>query len=102
MTELQRTPYTCHVFVCTNDRGGARKSCADGGSPLIRSALKKEIAERGWKPRVRPSQYGCLFLCAQWANVVLYPQQIWFSEVTGGDIPAILQKIEEIRASGRE
>ncbi len=102
MTELRRTPYTCHVFVCTNDRRGARKSCADGGSPAIRSALKKEIAERGWKPRVRLSQSGCLGLCAQGPNVVLYPQQIWFSEVTGGDIPVILQKIEEILASGWE
>ncbi len=102
MTEPRQTPYTCHVFVCTNDRGGARKSCADGGSPVIRATLKKEIADRGWKPRVRLSQSGCLGLCAQGPNVVIYPQQIWFSEVTGGDIPAILQKIEEMLASGRE
>ncbi len=102
MTVLRRTPYTCHVFVCTIDRGGSRKSCAYGGSPAIRSALKKEIAERGSKPRVRLSQYGCLDLCAQGPNVVLCPQQIWFSEVTGGDIPVFLQKIEETLASGSE
>ena len=34
------SPYVSHVFVCTNDRGGERKSCADNNSPLIKAKLK--------------------------------------------------------------
>ena len=100
MTVLRETPYVCHVFVCTNDRRGVRKSCADGDSPALRAALKGKIADRGWKPRVRVSQSGCLGLCAQGPNVVIYPQKIWFSQVGMGDIPVILQKIEELLETG--
>ena len=96
MPDIRETPYACHVFICTNDRKGVRKSCADGDSPGLRAELKKHIADRGWKPRVRLSQSGCLGLCAQGPNVVLYPQKIWFSEITSGDVPAILQEIEKI------
>jgi hypothetical protein len=41
------SPYVCHVFVCTNDRKGERKSCADGNGADIRKALKKEVNTRG-------------------------------------------------------
>ena len=101
MTDPQETPYVCHVFVCTNDRKGVRKSCADGNSPALRAALKKEISDRGWKPGVRLSQSGCLGLCAQGPNVVIYPQKIWFSNVCLEDIPGILRKIEEILKNAR-
>ncbi len=99
MTELRQTPYICHVFVCTNDRGGVRKSCADVDRPSIRATLKKKIAQRGGKPRVRLSRSGCLGLCARGANVVIYPQRIRFPDVTGGNIPVTVQKIEEILES---
>lgn len=96
MSDFGETPYSCHVFVCTNDRKGVRKSCADGNSVGIRAALKKQIADRGWKPKVRLSQSGCLGLCAHGPNVILYPQKIWFSQVTSDDIPAIMKSIEAV------
>ncbi len=48
MALQKESPYVCHVFVCTNDRGGERKSCADNKSPLIRKRLKEEMKTRGW------------------------------------------------------
>jgi hypothetical protein len=30
-------PYVSHVFVCTNDRGGDGKSCADNNSQLTKA-----------------------------------------------------------------
>jgi (2Fe-2S) ferredoxin len=35
-------------------------------------------------------------LCATGPNVMLYPQKIWFSEVSTDDIGKILSKVEEI------
>ena len=96
MAELNESPYVCHVFVCTNDRGGKRKSCADGNSPEVRSALKKIVADRGWKPKVRVSQSGCLGLCAKGANVILYPQKTWFSNVYLEDVDQVVSAIEKI------
>jgi (2Fe-2S) ferredoxin len=96
MNPVKETPYVCHVFVCTNDRGGTRKSCADGESPLVRAALKKEVNDRGWKGKVRVSNSGCMGLCGQGPNVVIYPQKIWFSNVAPDDLGQIVTKVEEI------
>ncbi|MFC1592137.1 ferredoxin [Thermodesulfobacteriota bacterium] len=89
----QSAPYQCHIFVCTNDRKGERKSCADGSSAAVRSQLKDAVKERGWLGRVRVSQSGCLGLCMQGPNIILYPQKIWFSGVSTDDIPAILNRV---------
>jgi (2Fe-2S) ferredoxin len=91
----QAAPYCCHVFVCLNDRHGERKSCADGAAAAIRDYLKAEVERRGWKPRVRVSQSGCLGLCQQGPNVILYPQGVWFSGVTQADADQILTAVEK-------
>ena len=96
MAEMNESPYLCHVFVCTNDRGGKRKSCADGNSPEVRAALKQAVADKGWKPKVRVSQSGCMGLCAKGANVILYPQKVWFSDVYLEDVEKIISEIEKI------
>jgi (2Fe-2S) ferredoxin len=87
------TAYACHVFVCVNDRKGARQSCADGRTPDLKETLKKAVTDRGWKPRVRISDCGCLGLCADGPNVILYPQGIWFSAVQTSDADRILAEI---------
>ena len=96
MTNIAKSPFLCHIFVCTNDRNGKRKSCADNNSPLIRSGLKKEVSDRGWTKQVRVSQSGCMGLCSKGPNVMLYPQKIWFSEVSTDDIGQILSRVEYI------
>lgn len=85
------SPYRLHVFVCTNDRGGTRKACADGGGAQdVRSRLKSAVAERGWNSRVRVSQSGCLGVCARGPNVMVYPHGTWFSAVTPSECDALL------------
>lgn len=95
MTVKNSSPYVCHIFVCINDRGGVRKSCADGNSPDVRKQLKQAVAERGWKPRVRVSQCGCMGLCADGPNVILYPQRTWYSGVSEQDVDEILSAVEK-------
>jgi len=94
MAHREDSPYQCHVFVCCNDRGGIRKSCADGDNVEVRRRLKEEVARRGWKPRVRVSQSGCLGLCPHGPNVLIYPQQVWFSQVRSRDLERILTAVE--------
>ena len=93
--EENTAPYKCHIFVCTNDRQGKRKSCADGNSSAIKAALKTEINNRGWKGKVRVSTSGCMGLCQKGSNVILYPQQIWFSGVFEGDTERIIDKVAD-------
>ena len=96
MEKEQKSPYDSHVFVCTNDRGGVRKSCADGNSQEIRARLKAEIKNRGWKGRVRVSQCGCMGLCAEGPNVMVYPQKSWFPAVTEKDTDDIIARLENM------
>jgi (2Fe-2S) ferredoxin len=96
MVTPKDAPYVCHVFVCTNDRGGERKSCADNNSPLIRTTLKEAVNTRGWDKQVRVSQCGCMGLCGQGPNVILYPQKMWFSEVSVDDTEHIISQIAAI------
>lgn len=89
-------PYMAHVFVCTNDRKGERQSCADNNSQALKDRLKEAVYEKGWKGKVRISTSGCMGLCAKGANVLIYPQQIWFSETRPEDAEKILATLEKI------
>jgi (2Fe-2S) ferredoxin len=98
MPKQNESPYVSHVFVCTNDRGGESKSCADNNSQLTKSKLKDVINKKGWKGKVRISTSGCMGLCAKGPNVMIYPQKVWFSEVSPDDVDEIVAKIERIMA----
>jgi (2Fe-2S) ferredoxin len=92
----QETPYQCHLFICVKSRGGERKSCGDGGNPELKSALKIEVKKRGWKGKVRVSDSGCLGTCPEGPNIMIYPQKIWLSDVTMGDLPEIIGLVGEL------
>ena len=96
----EKTPYMAHVFVCVNDRHGERPSCADHKSELLKKELKEFVNNSGWKGKVRISTSGCLGLCGSGPNVVIYPQKILFSDVTGNDLEEIKQCIETIIKTG--
>ena len=87
------SPYLAHIFVCTNDRGGERKSCADNNSALVKAQLKEAVNNKGWKGKVRVSTAGCMGLCAEGPNVMIYPQKIWFSAVSPGAIDEIIEAV---------
>ncbi len=92
----QPAPYKCHVFVCVNDRQGERKSCADGSSPEIRLQLKERLAEKFSAAEVRVSQSKCLGLCGEGPNILIYPQNLWYSAVSPADVARIAGEIEQL------
>ena len=94
MLKQNESPYISHVFICTNDRKGERKSCSDNNSEVIKAKLKNVVNKKGWKEKVRISTSGCMGLCANGPNVMIYPQKIWFSEVSPDDVEEIVSAIE--------
>ncbi len=96
--QQQSGPHVCQIMVCVNDRQGSRQSCADGGhGPAIREALKRRVKELGWdKTRVRVARVLCLGLCGEGPNVMIMPQNIWFSKVTEADIETILDTVRPL------
>ena len=97
---METAPYACHIFVCVNDRRGVRKSCADGASPALRTALKERLLEKGLAPpRVRVSQSLCMGLCDGGPNVVIYPQNVRISAAGTADVERIVGIVETLLAA---
>ncbi|TAN36930.1 MAG: (2Fe-2S) ferredoxin domain-containing protein [Verrucomicrobia bacterium] len=98
----QVSPYVCHVFVCTHDKCSERKACATTDPAKFREQLKALVQQNpALQGKVRVSVAGCLGVCAQGPNVMIYPQGLWFSGVTPADAPHLLVTIEALVA-GRE
>jgi (2Fe-2S) ferredoxin len=95
--QKETSPFDCHVFVCTNDRHGVGKSCADGGgNTTLKDYLKDQVEKRGWKGRVRVSTTGCMGLCAKGPIVMVYPQKVLFTNAAPGHDDLILEEIAGI------
>jgi (2Fe-2S) ferredoxin len=93
--EKQNAPSRLHIFVCVNDRKNERPSCADNESVEIHARLKAIAKEKEWaNEKVRVSKCGCLGLCGQGPNIVIYPRGIHFSKVSLDDLPEIESAIE--------
>lgn len=92
----KEVPYKCHLFICSKSRGGDRKSCGDTGNPALKSVLKDAVKNRGWKGIIRVSESSCLGVCDAGPNIMIYPQQIWLSDVALEDVPEIIQIVEKI------
>jgi len=82
-----------HIFICENRRPpeNPKGCCFDKGSPAIREAFKKRLAELGIKSQVRANSSGCLDACEFGASVVVYPEQIWYGGVKIEDVEEIIQ-----------
>jgi (2Fe-2S) ferredoxin len=85
--------YERHLFVCTNQRpeGSPRPSCNPDGKAELHRALNLAVAEAGLKGRVRVNKSGCLDQCEHAANVVVYPEAVWYGNVQLADVPEIVQ-----------
>ena len=85
--------FTHHLFVCCNQRSpGHRRGCCDpDGSASLRTALKAEIQKRGLKPHVRANSAGCLDQCEHGPTLAIYPQGIFYGNVTPEDVSRIVE-----------
>jgi len=84
-----KNPYKKHIFVCTNQRENGEVSCAGRGEEICES-LKDYVKANKLKGKVRISRSGCFDLCAQGPNVLVFPDYVWYSEVTGENLKEIV------------
>ena len=69
--------YERHVFVCTHG-----EYCPLQGATDLHRVLKERVAERGLKQRVRINRAGCFSQCGHGPMVVVYPENVWYGDVT--------------------
>lgn len=86
-------PYEKQIFVCTNDAKGEKPSCGgDSHGEEIFRALRSIAKERGLHPRIRVAQAKCLGKCGMGTNIMVYPDNVWYSGVTPVDVPVLAEK----------
>jgi len=79
-------PYEKQIFVCTNDMEGEKCSCGDQKGEEVFCQLRTLAKERGVHPRIRVAQVKCLGKCSDGVNVMIYPDNVWYSEVTTQEV----------------
>lgn len=90
--ESNRSPYLKHLYVCVNQRTDGRASCGPRDAEAIREKLKEYVNAHGLKGKVRVSGSGCMDLCEQGANVMVYPGERWYSHVTLEDVDRLIEQ----------
>lgn len=85
-----------HIFVCASFRmsGTPQGVCNKKGAGSLLQYLENELSDRGMD-EVSVSMTGCLKLCDKGPVMVIYPQNLWYGEVTESKIDEVLDALEE-------
>ena len=83
-----------HVFVCCNQRpeGAPRKACTSNGTSDLHTRLQQLTREAGLQGRVRINKAGCLDQCEHGPVMVVYPEAVWYGNVTAQDAAEIVER----------
>src|SRR3979490_2657291 len=97
LAPVATAPIRHHVFVCSG------KSCSAVGSAEVIEAFERQMTERGilfGKAAKGKNPSGSIILtecasvgfCAIGAAVMVYPDGIWYAQVTAADVPEIVEE----------
>ncbi len=90
--ETKNTPYKRQIFVCVHNANGEKASCGDHQGEEVFRQLREIAKERKLHPMIRVAQAKCLGQCATGVNIMIYPENVWHSQVRKEDIPDLAQK----------
>lgn len=84
-----------HVFVCCNSRpaGAPRQSCTpQHGNSDLHARLAQLTKAAGLQGRVRINKAGCLDQCEHGPVMVVYPEAVWYGNVSPEDAEEIVER----------
>ena len=83
-----------HVFICTSCRiNGTQKGyCHQKGSVGLIERFMEEIEDRDLSGDVVINNTGCFGICDKGPIVVVYPEGIWYGNVTDDDVEKIVEE----------
>lgn len=82
-----------HVFVCTSSRinGQQKGFCHSKDAVGIVQAFMEEIESRDLSDDVMVTNTGCFGICSSGPIVVVYPEGVWYKEVSTDDVAEIVE-----------
>ncbi|MEC7729785.1 MAG: (2Fe-2S) ferredoxin domain-containing protein [Candidatus Neomarinimicrobiota bacterium] len=86
--------YDKHILVCIKERAEEhpRGCCMENGGMDIRKRFVQLVNQYGLKGKVRANKTGCLDVCEIGPNVVIYPDNIWYTGVKVEDVDEIFER----------
>lgn len=77
-----------HVFVCTLQRppGHPRGCCSEKGGGEVLQLFWEELQKRGLHDKINFTASGCLGPCDSGVNVLVYPENVMYCNVTKDDV----------------
>jgi (2Fe-2S) ferredoxin len=82
--------YQKHLFICTNQRQD-KASCGESTGMKLVELFKKSIAQRKLNVAVRAQRAGCLDVCDFGPAMVVYPEGIFYGNITESDVEEIVE-----------
>lgn len=82
-----------HLFVCTNARGSGKPTCGARGEALL-AEVQRQLIERG-APDVLVTPCGCLGPCFDGPNAVVYPDDVWYANLSTDDAAGLVDHLVE-------
>ncbi|MBI2346656.1 MAG: (2Fe-2S) ferredoxin domain-containing protein [Deltaproteobacteria bacterium] len=89
--ERRTATFQKYLFVCENVRDGGRVCCGPRSTGFV-EYLKNYVKTKGLARKVRVSRTGCLDVCAKGPNILVFPDNVWYSAVTREDLDQILRE----------
>jgi len=90
--------YDKHIFVCVNQKPDGKKCCGESFGLEAVQRLRDKIKEANLFYTVRAQKAGCLDFCSQGPAMVVYPEGVFYGNLT---LDAVDQIVEEHLINGR-
>lgn len=83
-----------HIFICTSSRptGQQKGMCLTKDGVNVMMKFMEEVEERDMGGDVFVTNTGCFGLCEKGPIVVVYPDNVWYKNVTMDDVGEIMDK----------
>ncbi|MEK6942372.1 MAG: (2Fe-2S) ferredoxin domain-containing protein [archaeon] len=77
-----------HVLVCTNEKP---LHCGEKGGLQLLEAFRQEVKNRNLQSEIYATKTGCTSQHHCGPTVIIYPDGVWYKEVTTADVPEIIE-----------
>lgn len=84
-------PFHHHVIVCTQQKADNVRCCAAAGAAAVVGAFYAEVGKQGLADEVIIGTTGCLGSCEHGPVVIVYPEAVWYGQVTVPDVAEIVR-----------
>jgi (2Fe-2S) ferredoxin len=84
--------YEKHIFICTNEKAPGKKCCGEARGMELVNLFKDALKERGLHITMRAQRAGCLDVCAHGPALVVYPEGVFYGNVTPEDVNRIVEE----------